>query len=172
MKFHVVGTSELFGHVFSWTGPPLAPGEHCLCEVMLEAPVVAGIGDHFILRLPSPTITLGGGRLIHREADQLAPTPEALARLDKWRGAIDSPLKRVALAVGQAGPEGLTARNSFRWSRSTNPHLSRWWHRPSPAAKWKHQGRHLVHKQARANAIGKIVSLLTQFHDKNMPRSV
>ncbi|CAG0927735.1 partial Selenocysteine-specific elongation factor, partial [Planctomycetaceae bacterium] len=28
-------------------------------------------------------------------------------------------------------------------------------------------GRNLVHKQARANAIGKIVALLTQFHDKN-----
>ena len=166
VKFHV-GTSELFGHVFYLDRPALSPGERCLCEVMLEAPVVAGVGDHFILRLPSPAITLGGGRVIHREADQLARTPEALARLEQWHGAIESPLKRVALAVAEAGPEGLDRGQLVQVVEVSEAALEPLLAQAVLGGEIEASGRHLVHKQARANALGKLVALLAQFHEKN-----
>src|SRR5690606_18496700 len=99
VKFHV-GTSELVGHVHFLDRTMLQPGESCLCDVMLEAPVVAGIGDHFIIRQPSPAVTLGGGRVIKREAERLRRNDaELLATLKAWAEAADQPARRVELAV-------------------------------------------------------------------------
>lgn len=42
----------------------LHPGETGWLQLVLDRPVVAARGDHFILRRPSPSITLGGGRIV------------------------------------------------------------------------------------------------------------
>lgn len=42
----------------------LHPGETGWLQLVLDRPVVAVRGDHFILRRPSPSITLGGGRIV------------------------------------------------------------------------------------------------------------
>ena len=40
------------------------PGEIGWLQLVLDRPVVAARGDHFILRRPSPSTTLGGGRIV------------------------------------------------------------------------------------------------------------
>jgi selenocysteine-specific elongation factor len=42
----------------------LHPGESGWLQLVLDRPVVATRGDHFILRRPSPSTTLGGGRIV------------------------------------------------------------------------------------------------------------
>ena len=42
-----------------------------LMQVRTKAPVVAGPGDHFILRTPSPVRTIGGGRIVEAVARRL-----------------------------------------------------------------------------------------------------
>lgn len=51
----------------------LKPGEEGFLQLKLTKPVVAVRGDHFILRLPSPSETLGGGQI-------LDPHPQKLHR--------------------------------------------------------------------------------------------
>jgi len=106
VKFHV-GTSELVGIIQFLDRTSLQPGETCVCEVMLEAPMVAGIGDHFIIRQPSPAVTLGGGRVIRREEDKLHRNDaQVLADLRAWADAVDKPAARVELCVLRFGPSG------------------------------------------------------------------
>jgi len=73
----------------------LAPGEHGWLQLVLDRPSVVVSGDHFILRQPSPSVTLGGGVILSphprhrwRRFDALA-----LARLQTLaKGAPDEVL--------------------------------------------------------------------------------
>jgi len=40
------------------------PGESGICELRLSRPVKARLGDRFVLRLPTPGVTIGGGRVL------------------------------------------------------------------------------------------------------------
>ena len=62
IKFHV-GTSELVGRVRILDADVLLPGEEALVQVELEEAVVVAAGDRFLVRRPSPAITVGGGVL-------------------------------------------------------------------------------------------------------------
>ncbi len=42
----------------------IKPGESGICELRLETPVKARLGDRFVLRLPTPGVTIGGGRVL------------------------------------------------------------------------------------------------------------
>jgi selenocysteine-specific elongation factor len=55
------GASETPAVVRVLGAEQLAPGEEGWLQVRLERPVVVVSGDHFILRQPSPSATLGGG---------------------------------------------------------------------------------------------------------------
>ncbi len=68
VRMHV-GTSDMPGHLVLPSLEPLAPGEECLVQVQLRDPVVAAPGDFFVVRLLSPVVTLGGGRVVS-QADQ------------------------------------------------------------------------------------------------------
>jgi len=65
MPVHVhLGASDILGRVALLEGELLSPGESMLAELILEKPVGALWGDHFILRDQSATRTLGGGRVL------------------------------------------------------------------------------------------------------------
>src|SRR3954468_16336167 len=63
VRFHQ-GTTELLGRVALAQGIELQPGERAFARIRLEAPAVLTRGDRFILRQYSPSITVGGGRVI------------------------------------------------------------------------------------------------------------
>jgi selenocysteine-specific elongation factor len=73
VKFHV-GTSELSGTVYLMEGDWAAPGSECLVQVRLDTPVVTGPRDPFLLRLQSPPMTIGGGRIIETLPGRLKRT--------------------------------------------------------------------------------------------------
>ncbi|MBE7490505.1 MAG: selenocysteine-specific translation elongation factor [Planctomycetes bacterium] len=167
VKFHV-GTSELVAEMQLLDRTVLNPGESCDCQVLLEAPVVAGIGDRFIIRQPSPAVTLGGGRVIRRERDKLRRGDTALmAALAAWADAADNPGARVELAVLDAGPSG-TDRGALVSATEL-----------APAAIAPHvealvsqgkvsefgPGRALVHRDAWPRAERALVGILLRFHE-------
>jgi selenocysteine-specific elongation factor len=59
VRFHL-GTSDIGARVVAPEGP-LFPGVRCPVRILLESPVVARAGDRFVLRSPSPAVTIGGG---------------------------------------------------------------------------------------------------------------
>ena len=72
VKFHT-GTSEVPASVYLLEGDLVRPPAECLIQVKCEQPLVAGPGDRFILRTPSPPMTVGGGIVVE-------PTPRRLKR--------------------------------------------------------------------------------------------
>ncbi|MCX5670261.1 MAG: selenocysteine-specific translation elongation factor, partial [Planctomycetota bacterium] len=63
VKFHT-GTSEVLGTVYLMQGDRASAGEECLVQLRLDAPLIAGPGDRFILRTASPPATIGGGIIV------------------------------------------------------------------------------------------------------------
>jgi selenocysteine-specific elongation factor len=58
------GTSEVGCRVIVLEGDRIAPGEQGWVQLYLERPIAAAAQDRFILRAPSPSATIAGGRFI------------------------------------------------------------------------------------------------------------
>src|SRR5207248_8546586 len=56
------GTVEVGSRAIVLEGDAIAAGSEGWVQLYLEAPIAAAAGDRFILRLPSPSTTLAGGR--------------------------------------------------------------------------------------------------------------
>lgn len=64
VRFHQ-GTLEVLARVALIGRETLAPGESTYAQLRLDAPVFCLHGDTFIIRQFSPTITIGGGTVLH-----------------------------------------------------------------------------------------------------------
>jgi selenocysteine-specific elongation factor len=64
VTFHV-GTAELPAQVRLLDRDELAPGQSGWAQLRLAGPVAVAKGDLFIIRQPSPSLTLGGGEIVH-----------------------------------------------------------------------------------------------------------
>jgi len=63
IRFHLF-SSEIVGRARPLDPLEIAPGESGAVEIQLSRPVLAIRGDRFILRRPSPPMTLGGGKVL------------------------------------------------------------------------------------------------------------
>jgi len=63
VRFHLY-SSEILGRIRAVDPSPLEPGQTGIVEIRLRRPVVAVYGDRFILRRPSPQVTIGGGEVL------------------------------------------------------------------------------------------------------------
>lgn len=64
----ILGTTELLAKAFLLDKDALKPGESGFVQFRFSDPLAARLGDHFIVRLPSPAITVGGGLVLDIEA--------------------------------------------------------------------------------------------------------
>jgi selenocysteine-specific elongation factor len=96
IRFHQ-GTSELLGRVAlasrRGAGTPIAeagPGDSVYARIRLEALAVLTRGDRFIVRAYSPSVTVGGGRVLDPHPPREAIRTEAgRARLTSLNDSID-----------------------------------------------------------------------------------
>ena len=99
VRFHL-GTQDVGARIVA-SGGALAPGMIRGARVLLDEPVLARAGDRFVVRLPSPAATIGGGVIVD-------PAP-AVARPRPWptQLAIGDRLRAVLV---EGGGEGLARR--------------------------------------------------------------
>lgn len=105
-----LGTAQRIGRVRLLEGDRIVPGEVGWAQVVLRAPVVAGQGDRFVVRRPSPGETLGGGVVVDAAADRLHRRRErsTLERLERrLTGEPADALLDAARAVGPASVRAL-----------------------------------------------------------------
>ncbi len=87
----ITGTTEVEGEVRLFDTKELRPGEKGIVSFRPDEPVLSLVGDHVIVRLPTPMVTLGGGKVL----DHLEhfPRKKALAQFDylkqRLSGEID-----------------------------------------------------------------------------------
>jgi selenocysteine-specific elongation factor len=123
------GTVEMGCRAIVLEGDAIAVGSEGWVQLYLEAPIAALAGDRFILRLPSPSTTLAGGRLEdvapRKHARHDAAVRESLERrasgdvlqeeLRKYpRGVTVEGLLKATLAT-TGGVEGIAARRVAGW---------------------------------------------------------
>lgn len=63
IRFHL-GTDETMGRIVLLDRDEASPGDEALVQIVMEKPVVAFKGDHFVIRYYSPVTTIGGGTVI------------------------------------------------------------------------------------------------------------
>jgi selenocysteine-specific elongation factor len=74
----ILGTTEVEGELRLYQSERLFPGENGVAFFKAFGPILAFIGDRFIVRLPTPQITIGGGMILdildvlprHRDANK------------------------------------------------------------------------------------------------------
>jgi selenocysteine-specific elongation factor len=59
-----LGTREILGRIILFGAKALEQGESAFAQLRFKEPVATCIGDHFIIRKPSPAETIGGGTVL------------------------------------------------------------------------------------------------------------
>ena len=102
LKFHT-GTSEVTANVYLLEDNRIAAGEECLAQFHTNAPLVAGPGDHFIIRSLSPVRTIGGGVIIEGVERKLKRTvPGLIDDVRQRSDAISDTRRFIEYAVHKA----------------------------------------------------------------------
>ncbi|HEX9035667.1 MAG TPA: selenocysteine-specific translation elongation factor [Ktedonobacterales bacterium] len=110
-----LGASETSARVVLLQTTELEPGESGWAQLRLARPMVAARGDRFILRSPSPSITLGGGVIIEPVARRHRRDDDAvLARLETL--ARGDPAEVIMAALAGVGNDRREAARLAGWS--------------------------------------------------------
>jgi selenocysteine-specific elongation factor len=96
LRFHL-GTADVGARIVA-SGGAVSPGERRPVRVVLQEPVLARAGDRFVLRLPSPSRTIGGGIVVD-------PLP-ATRKVRPWPFESDAVLHLTRL-LEEAGSSGV-----------------------------------------------------------------
>lgn len=97
-----VGAAEIVGRARVLGATQIEPGETGWLQIALRDPAAVARGDRFILRLPSPGITLGGGRVLD---------PQPGRRHRRFRPELLAHLRTLA----QGTPAELLLQALTRW---------------------------------------------------------
>jgi selenocysteine-specific elongation factor len=109
------GTAEVLGRVFLLEGREIAPGEDGLVQLRLDREVVTAPGDRFVLRTPSPQVTLGGGRIIGPSSRKISAGKVRLVkRVRRREEGLGDATKAVLFDVRSAGLEPVSRADLAR----------------------------------------------------------
>jgi selenocysteine-specific elongation factor len=108
VRFHT-GTSEVGAKVVVLEGGRIAPGGNGLVQLRLEEPAVVGRFDRFVIRRPSPALTVGGGTVIGPGKSRLRARPHVVEDLERRERAAASDETFVEHLV-ETAPGGCVAR--------------------------------------------------------------
>ncbi len=95
-----VGTAEEVARVAVLSGEEIAPGAEGWTQLRLAEPIAALVGDRFVLRVPSPAETIGGGVIVDVSARRLRRRSETIISLE--RGASGDVDTRVLALLASA----------------------------------------------------------------------
>jgi selenocysteine-specific elongation factor len=105
VSLHVL-TAETPARVKLVSEAPVEPGAAATAQLRTARPVVVMPGDRFILRRPSPAMTIAGGTVLHNAPPKLRGHGEGpVTRYERL--ATASPVELLRILVDEAGPGGI-----------------------------------------------------------------
>ncbi len=109
------GAAEVGGRIVVLNDKAIAPGETELCQLVLEAPIAAAVGDRVIVRDTSARRTIGGGTLLDlRAPERRRRTPQRRAEL----AVLAEPEPMACLTALLEGPKGWADLDAFGRDRA------------------------------------------------------
>jgi selenocysteine-specific elongation factor len=168
------GASEVPAHVRLLGVETLAPGEEGWLQLRLDRPVLVTAGDRYILRQPSPSVTLGGGSLLnpHPRRRYRRFDPAVLERLSILaRGAPDEILLQTLTREPLLTVNELTDRSGL----GTEPAQAALAELFESSAVQSLEGGLLLTRAAMQQLLDDLTGLLTAYHQRyplrqGMPR--
>jgi selenocysteine-specific elongation factor len=106
VKFFL-GAAEVMARVRVLGVPELQPGKDAFLQLMLKDPVVTLRQDRFIIRLPSPPTTIGGGQVVdpHPKRRHKRFSPQRLGELEHL--LVGTPEEILLQTTHKLGPSSL-----------------------------------------------------------------
>lgn len=102
VRLHM-GTSDTLARVLLLDGSKIPPGGSGFVQLLLDEPLVASFGEHFIIRFYSPLQTIGGGRVLYPYSDKVtgkASRQRKQAFMQQLDG-VENPMDRLILIAGE-----------------------------------------------------------------------
>ncbi len=111
----LVGTSEVDGEVRIYSDQPIRPGGSGVAFFRPDTPLFTLVSDRYILRLPTPMVTLGGGVVLdHRAHLPRRKDVPALGYLEARRaGTLDAYVISELIKLGMAPVDRLLRESAF-----------------------------------------------------------
>ena len=104
VHFHAF-SAEALATVSLYQYEPVTSGGARLLRLKLQKPIVLAPGDRFVLRQPSPAMTIGGGRVLDAQPISGLRKSECLKWLERLRSAPVA--RQLFLRISRRGPHGL-----------------------------------------------------------------
>lgn len=109
------GTADPTGEVIVLDQELLQPGESGLVQLRLDEAIVAAPGDPFVLRLASPSITLGGGVVLEESKHRLKRFKEfVIDELSRQERSLQSPTELAESILLRGGSQLFAAAEVSR----------------------------------------------------------
>ncbi len=105
------GAKEVLGRVTLLEGDELRSGRSAFVQLRLEAPIVGVEADSFVIRKYSPSIVLGGGRIITPQASRHRRRDQAVLETLRLREQGE-PKDQLLQTVADAGLKGVRDKNN------------------------------------------------------------
>ena len=104
----MLGTAEPEASAYPIEPTVISPGGEGLVELRLSAPIKARLGDHFVLRWPTPQVTIGGGTVLDVGGTRhLKRDPQFIALLQRRRdGSLQTYCETEIAKTGYARHAG------------------------------------------------------------------
>src|SRR6185437_11875332 len=112
-RVHVhVFTADILGTIFLYGYDEAEPGAARIVRIRLQKPMVLVPDDRFVLRQPSPAMTIGGGRVLDAHPLPKLRRAEALQWLIKFKDA--TPEEKLYARIARRDVDGLTLQQLSR----------------------------------------------------------
>lgn len=172
IKFHA-GTKEAEGKIIVLDKPQLLPGEEGFVQFRLEDPVVVAEGDAFIVRIATPTYTIGGGRVVDISGQKLKRFKnQVLVRLEEKTETLEDRNAFVEFEIKDQGFRYTDAADVLKSSKAPAPVVNDVIERLKKENKllFSPKGK-FIHLDTFQKACDEIVLKVEEFHDKNPLRA-
>ncbi len=165
LKLHT-GSSEVTASVYLLENNRLESGQQCLAQFYTSTPLVAGPGDHFIVRSLSPVRTIGGGVIIEGAERKLKRTaPGLVDGLRQQREVMADSRRFIEYAVRNA-PSGAANETEVAVRTKTRSQEAR-----QVLATLVREGilrllppNLLIHRDTVSELSGRVAETIEQFH--------
>ncbi len=168
VRLHV-GTAEILGVVVLLDRKEYAPGDEGFVQMRLEEPIVCAPGDPFVLRIQSPMITIGGGRVLEVTSAKLRRMrPEVTESLAEQEKSLGNEEAWVEFLAKRSSTEPTTPQEIDIATALTRPRVD------AAIASLRAKERlvalpdgRLLHRAGVDAAIERLRACLSRFHNEN-----
>lgn len=158
------GTSEVVARVVFYDTSELKGGESGFCQLRLSAPVVAAVGDRYIIRRFSPLETMGGGEILDTSPARKTRAA-SLANLSALRsGTVD---EKINLKIEAAGKVGTTLRFLYGWINAERDVIDAAVDRLKKSGEIFFYEDMLLHRTTLSFLSEKLKEVLSRYHQQN-----